>query len=75
MSNGPISLSDNDDYGLTKSLSLDESGYLSTPYSTDSPHTSSHAPSNQNTLNDPVLRVRSEFFPISDSLVDGVTDK
>src|ERR1700735_3445811 len=58
MSNGP-SLGDNDDYGSisrrsslcisTKSLPLDGSGYPSdgsTPCTTDSPHTSSHAPSN-----------------------------
>src|SRR5437764_7347170 len=72
MSNGLISLGDNDDYGLisrgsspcisTKSLPLDESRYPSagsTPCSTDSPHTSSHAPSNQNTLNDLSRRMRS----------------
>jgi hypothetical protein len=70
ISNEPISLGGNDDYGSisrrsspcisTKSLPLDESGYPSdgsTPCSTDSPHTSSHAPSNQNTPNDPALRV------------------
>ena len=56
ISNGPINLGDNDDYGSTKSLPLDESGY---PCSTDSPHTSSHAPSSQNTPNHPVLRVHS----------------
>jgi hypothetical protein len=62
ISDGPISLSDNDDYGSisrrsspcisTKSLPLDESGYPSdgsTPCRTDSPHPPSHAPSNQNT--------------------------
>jgi hypothetical protein len=88
MSNGPISLGDNDDYGpisrrsspciSTKSLPLDESGYPSdgsTPCSTDSPHTSSHAPSNQNTLNDLAPRMRSESFPMSDSLVDGVSGR
>jgi hypothetical protein len=78
MSDGPISLGDNDDYGSTKSLPLDESGYPSdgsTPCSTDSPHTPSHAPSSQNTPNDPVLRVRSESFPMSDSLVDGVSGR
>jgi hypothetical protein len=85
MSNGPISLGDNDDYGSisrrlspcisTKFLPLDESGYPSdgsTPCSTDSPHTSLPA-SNQNTPNDPALRARSESFPMSDSLVDGVS--
>src|SRR5436309_15732367 len=63
MSNGPTSLGDNDDYGSTKSPPLDESGYPSdgsTPCSTDSSHTPSHAPSSQNTPSDPVLRVRSE---------------
>jgi hypothetical protein len=87
MSNGP-SLGDNDGYGSisqrsspcisTKSLPLDESGYPSdgsTPCSTDSPHTSLYAPSNQNTSNDPALRVRSESFPMSDSLVDGVSGR
>jgi hypothetical protein len=66
----------NDDYGSisrrsppcisTKSLPLDESGYPSdgsTPCSTDSPHTSSHAPSNQNTPNDPALRVLKQRSP------------
>jgi hypothetical protein len=88
MSDGPISLGDNNDYGSisrrsfpcisTKSLPLDESGYpsdRSTPCSIDSPHTPSHAPSNQNTPNDPVLRVRSESFPMSDSLIDGVSGR
>ena len=84
MSNGPISLSDNNDYGsvsfphiLTKSLPLDESGYSpdgSTPCSTDSPHTPLE-PSNQNTSNDPVLRVRSESFHMSDSLADEVSGR
>jgi hypothetical protein len=82
-SNGPISLGDNDDYGSspyisTKSLPLDESGYPSdgsTSYSTDSPHTPSHAPSNQHTPNDPALRVRSESIPMSDSLIDGVSGR
>jgi hypothetical protein len=87
MSNGP-SLGDNDDYGSisrrsslcisTKSLLLDESGYPSdgsTLYTTDSPHTSSLAPSNPNTPNDPALRVRSKSFPILDSLVDGVSGR
>jgi hypothetical protein len=88
MSNGPISLDDNDDYGpisrhsspciSTKSLPLDESGYPSdgsTPCSTDSPHISSHAPSNQNTPTDLAPRMRSESFPMSDSLVDGVSGR
>src|SRR2546423_5621713 len=88
MSNGPISLGDNDDSGSisrrsfpsisTKSLPLDESGYPfngSILCSTDSPHTLSHAPSSQNTLNNPVLRIRSESFPISDSLIDGVSGR
>jgi hypothetical protein len=73
MSDGPISPGDNDVYGSvsrrtspcisTKSLPLDENGYLSdgsTPYRTESSHTPSHAASNQNTPNDPTLRVRSE---------------
>ena len=62
----------------TKSLPLDGSGYPSdgsTSCTTDSPHTSSHAPSNQNTPNDPALRVRSESFPMSDSVVDGVSGR
>jgi hypothetical protein len=88
MSNGPISLGDNDDYGSisrrsfpcisTKSLTLDESGYpsdRSTPCSIGSPHTPSHAPSNQNTPNDPVLRVRSKSFPMLDSLIEGISGR
>jgi hypothetical protein len=77
MSNGPISLSDNDDYGSTKSLPLDERypSDGSTPCNTDSPHTPSHAPSSQNTPSDPVLRVRSESSSMSDSLVDGVSGR
>jgi hypothetical protein len=75
MSDGPISLGDSDDCGSisrhsspcisTKSLPLDESGYPSdgsTPCKTDSPHTPSHTPSNQNTPNDPALRMRSESY-------------
>jgi hypothetical protein len=75
MSNGSISLSNNDDYGSTKSLPLDESGCPSDESilcNIDSPHTPSHAPSNQNTLNNLVLRVRSESFLMSDSLIDEV---
>jgi hypothetical protein len=88
MCNGPISLGGNDDYGSisrrsspcisTKSLPLDESGYPSdgsTSCSTDSPHILSHSPSNQNTPNDPALRMRSESIPMSDSLVDGVSGR
>jgi hypothetical protein len=84
VSNGPISLGDNDDYGsisfpriLTKSLPLDESGYPpdgSTPCSTDSPHTPLQL-RNQNTSNDLVLSVRSESFHMSDSLVDEVSGR
>jgi hypothetical protein len=65
MSDEPTSLGDDGDYGSTKFLPLGESGYPSdgsTPCSTDSPHTPSHAPSSQSTPNDPVLRVRSESF-------------
>ena len=82
MSDGPISLGDNDDYGSISRRSSpcisNESGYPSdgsAPCSTDSLQTSSHASSNQNTLNDLVLRVRSESFPMSDSLVDGVSGR
>jgi hypothetical protein len=66
MSNGPISLSDNDDYG---SISRRSSPYISTK------SLPSHVQSNQYTPNDPALRVRSESFPMSDSLVDGVSGR
>jgi hypothetical protein len=88
MSDGRISLGDSDDYGSisrrsspcipTKSLPLDESGYppdRSTPCRTDSPHVPSYVPSNRNSPNDLALPVRSEFFPMSDSLVDGVSGR
>ena len=85
ISNGPISLGNNNDSGSisqylfpsisTKSLPLNESKYLSNKtisYSTDFPYISLYAPSSQNTPNNPVLYIYFESFPILDLLIDEV---
>jgi hypothetical protein len=84
----PINLNNNDVYGSisrnsflyisTKSLFLDENKYLFnkfTLYKVKSSYTLLYASSNQNTFNNLTLRVRFKSFFMSDSLINGVSER